>query len=479
LRIPLPTNLRTRLTFWYVTVLAVLLLVYAALLFAFQYAVLTRQILHDEIQDVETVEGLLYFDPYDRLQLRQDYYSRPQSHLLIDRMMEVRDDQDGTVLYRSPTLHGMPLGGANWAGEGDTSFDERIVRLDDGSHVFVVSHIHAIRGRVLLIRLGYSLAPLKERMFQFLLLLLVAVPVALTLAGIAGNLIARRALRPLQKMADRAEGITASSLGSRLEIENPNDELGHMARVFNHLLDRLEQAFHQLHRFTADAAHELRTPLAALRTIGEVALEKGEGSEEYREALSSILEETARLDETIGSLLLLAKAEASQPGELQTVFTASELVDEVIDLLQVVIDERNLTVIREGEPAGRTSIRAERGLLRVAFLNVVHNALKFSPAGSSLRISYVRSEGPHPVLAIAFQDQGPGIAAGEHQRVFDRFFTSTSQQTASGSGTGLGLSVAKLVIDRVGGRVRFDESVASGARCVVELPLSKVGGAES
>jgi len=470
LRIPLPTNLRTRLTLWYVTVLAVVLLVYAMLVFAFQYVVLTHQIVHDEIQDVETVEGLLFFDSQGTLQLRQDYYSRPQSHLLIDRMMEVRDSS-GNVLYRTPTLHGMPMGGANLPGEGDASFDERIVRLEDGSRVFLISHIHTMQDRTLLIRLGYNLAPLKARMVQFLLLLLVAVPVALTIAGIAGNLIARRALRPLQQMAARAEGITASNLSSRLEIENPNDELGYMARVFNHLLDRLEQAFNQLHRFTADAAHELRTPLASLRTVGEVALEKGEGSEEYREALGSILEETARLNDTIGSLLLLAKAEATQPGDTQTVFIASELVDEVLELLQVVVEERNVTMIQEGESAGRTPIRAERGLLRVVFLNVLHNALKFSPAGSTLRISYLRSESPTPVLSIAFEDQGPGIALGEHQRVFERFFTSSSQGTASQSGTGLGLSVAKLVIDRVGGNIWFDEEVWQGAKCIIELPI--------
>jgi signal transduction histidine kinase len=118
-------------------------------------------------------------------------------------------------------------------------------------------------------------------------------------------------------------------------------------------------------------------------------------------------------------------------------------------------------------------------LLRVAFLNVLHNALKFSPEGSTLRISYVRSQVPHASLSIAFQDEGPGIATGEHQRVFDRFFTSASQRTFSGSGTGLGLSVAKLVIDRVGGRVWFDESVSSGARCVVDLPSSLAEEVES
>ncbi len=471
--IPSPTSLRTRLTLWYLAVLAALLILYATLVLVFQYMVLTRQIVHDEIQDVVTVEGLLYFDSQGNLQLRQDYYSRPQSHLLVDRMLEVRD-QRGNVLYRSPTLNGMPLGGPNRRGEGEASFDERIVRLPDSSHVFMVSHIHTLQGRTMILRLGYTLAPLRARMVQFVVMLLLAVPIALLIAGIAGHAIAERVLRPLGEMAAKAEGISAGNLSSRLDVSTPNDELGHMARVFNSLLDRLEQAFAQLHRFTADAAHELRTPLAAVRTIGEVALEKGKASGEYREALENILEETARLNETISSLLLLAKAEAIQPGDRQIDFVASELVDEVLGLLQVVTEERNITVIQEGKSAGRVSIRAERGLLRVAILNVLHNALKFSPNGSALRITYLQSDGPSPVLTIAFHDQGPGIAPGEYQRVFERFFTSSVRGTASESGTGLGLSVAKLVIDRMGGKIQFDEKATIGAKCIVTLPISLI-----
>jgi heavy metal sensor kinase len=471
LRISLPTNLRSRLTFWYVAVLALLLLIYAALVFAFQYAILTRQIFHDEVQDVVTAEGLLYFNAQGVLQLRQDYYSRPQSHLLVDRMMEVRD-LGGNVLYRSPTLMGMPLGGPNQPGEGDASFNARIVRLHNGSHVFVVSHIHTMQGRTLLIRLGYSLVPLRNRMFQFLLLLLIAIPLALALAAVAGQAIARKALRPLEQMAARAEGITASNLSHRLHIQNPKDELGHMGRVFNHLLDRLEQAFLQLQRFTADAAHELRTPLASLRAVGEVALEKGQSVEEYKEALGNILEETARLNETIQSLLLLAKAETTQPGNQQTVFIVTELVEEVLNLLEVVIEERHITVMQEGESSGRVRVRADRGLLRVAILNVLHNALKFSPENSILKISYSQPESHRTILRIAFQDQGPGIVPGEHQRVFERFFTSSANATASQSGTGLGLSVAKLVIDRVGGKIWFDEEQHQGATCIIELPIA-------
>ena len=447
-----------------------LLVLYAVLVFAFQYVVLTRQIFHDEVQDVETVEGLLSFDEHGALQLRQDYYSRPQSHLLIDRMMEVRD-LSGAVLYRSPTLDGMPLGGPLKAHEGDESFDEHLVRLSDGSHVLMISHIHIMQGRSLLIRLGYSLAPLRARMYQFFLLLLIAIPVALVLAALAGQAIAKRALRPLERMAQGVERITASNLHHRLDVQNPNDELGHIAHVFNHLLDRLEQAFNQLQRFTADAAHELRTPIAALRTVGEVALEKGHDSEEYREALGNILEETARLNETIDSLLLLARAETTQPGDQQTVFAPKKLVDEVLELLQIVIEERRVSVLEEGESAATAMVRADRLLLRVAILNVLHNALKFSPDGSVLKISYSYLDRPSLTLRIAFQDEGPGIAPGEHNKIFDRFFTSSSQATSAHNGAGLGLSVARIVIDRIEGRIYFDEQIRPGARCVIELPV--------
>jgi signal transduction histidine kinase len=227
----------------------------------------------------------------------------------------------------------------------------------------------------------------------------------------------------------------------------------------------------QLQRFTADAAHELRTPLAALRTIGEVALEKGQNSQEYEEALASILEETARVDETINSLFLLAKAEASQPGNHATVFRAKDLVDEILDLLQIVIEEKQVTVLQENKDDGDAQIKADRSLLRIAILNVLHNALKFAPDSSVLRIEYSLSQHPVPMLEIVFQDEGPGISAGEHEQVFERFFTSSTHITASKSGTGLGLSIARLVISRMSGTIRFDQERQTGAKCIIDLPI--------
>ena len=182
----------------------------------------------------------------------------------------------------------MALGDALRPGEGDAGFNERMIELTDGSHAFVVSHIHTMQGRTLVIRLGYDLAPLRLRMEQFLLLLLIAIPLALLLAATTGQAIARRALLPLERMTARAGQLSASSLHERLETGAADDELGNLARVFNHLLQRLEEAFGQLQRFTADASHELRAPLAAIRTISEVALEKPEQTAERIARLSAM-----------------------------------------------------------------------------------------------------------------------------------------------------------------------------------------------
>lgn len=468
---PLRHQLRTRLTFWYVLVLGFLLAFYVALVFIFQYESIKRQIFHDEVQDVETVEGLLFFDSNRQLQLQQNYFTHPRSHLLIDRLMEVRDPS-GVVLYRSSALDGMSLGGPSLPGEGEDSFNQRVEKLADGSHAFVISHTHAIDGRNLVIRLGYSLAPFRERMRDFLGVLLVALPAALALAGLAGYAIAKRALRPLDEMAARAETITSTNLNQRLEVGSSEDELGHMARVLNLLLDRLESAFRQLQRFTADAAHELRTPLAAIRSTGELALQKEQISlEEHREALGSILEECATLSQTIDDLLTLAKAEAAQPGRGRTTFSLVDLSCEVLAVLEVLSEEKGIVVRQEG--VGQAVVQADRGLVRTAVMNLLHNAFKFSPANSVVRISVGVVDTPQTgLVSMIIEDEGPGIRTSEQEQIFERFFTSHAPETASMAGSGIGLSIAKLAIERNNGELLLDASASRGARFLIRLPVA-------
>ena len=326
-----------------------------------------------------------------------------------------------------------------------------------------------MNSRTLLIRLGYDLVPLRERMVQFLLLLLIALPVALALAALAGQAIAKRALRPLEQMAIRARSIGAANLNDRLDIANPNDELGHLAAVFNHLLQRLEQAFDQLQRFTADAAHELRTPLASLRAVGEVAMQHERSSDVFRDALSSILEETGRLSETIDSLLLLARLEATDSSGPMESVAVGPLITEVLGVLSVLIEEKGIRVILEGQHLNGAAVSADRTLLRVAILNVVHNAIKFSPVSGELKISLLQEEDGESIR-IVIADQGPGISSEERERVFERFFRGAASVTLAG--TGVGLSVARSITERAGGAIWFDPSVSVGASCVILLPKS-------
>lgn len=464
-------SVRVRLAVWFAAILAVVLTIYIGVVFAFQYVLLERQIFHDEVQDVETVEGLMYFDAAGSLHIQENYHSQPQSRLLVDRLMEVRD-MSGMLLYRSDTLKDSPLGGSTLPNEGASSFNERHIRLSNRTPVLVISHIHPVQGKLVLIRLGYSLAPLYDRMEHFFFLLLLATPVGLLLAGFAGYSISRRALLPLDQMAARSEQITAHNLSDRLFIENPDDELGRMARAVNHLLDRLEQAFLQLQRFTSDAAHELKTPLTALRAMGEGVLETSHDEEIYRETIGGMLEETAHLHQTIEGLLLLAKTETTKAIRNSDSFSMPELVDEILVLLDVLLDERHIRVEQDGRDRSEFPLRADRSLIRIALMNVIHNAIKFSPNDALITISYCTDRSSdRPLQRLCVQDSGPGIPPDELERVFDRFFTGTSPKTLPQRGAGLGLSIAKLIVERSDGEIAFElKPSGQGTKCCIGLP---------
>lgn len=477
--LPSRSSLRTRLTLWYVGILTAILILYIGAVFTFQYALLKRQMYHDEVQDMVTVEGLFSFVADGSLQLQQNYFSRPRSRLLVDRLMEVRD-LSGAVLYRSATLRGRDLGGLPFLGEGGDSFNQRTVRLSDGDNVYLISHTHPIQGRQVLIRLGYSLAPLESRMLRFLALLLLTLPLAVLAAAVAGFGIAKRALHPLNVMAARAESITVSNLNDRLVVPPGDDELGHMARVLNHLFERLERAFAEMKRFTADAAHELRTPLANQRVAGEIVMRERAGEEKYREAISEMLEEAVRLGQTIDSLMVLSKTEAQQTGGTMVSFQLPEVVDEVSQLLDVLLEERHITIVQRQDVGENTVLTTNRDFIRLAVMNVVHNALKFSPIGGLIEITYSTVLlGTTLGRRLCVKDSGPGIQEGEHEEVFKRFYTSRAAEARANTGTGLGLSIAKLAVERLGGSISFDQQEIHGAKCCIDLPVLPIRSGSS
>ena len=466
------TYIRDRLTLWYVGIFGVVLAIYICGACVLQYWQLSDQLHHAEIEDLETVEGLLYFAPDGRLFLHEDYHSHPESKLLLDRYMEVLNP-DGQILFRNDRLHGMDLGGAPDHREGHVGYESKRMRLADGVPILAISHLHVFQGKPLLIRLAYSTEPLRSRLLDFVGLLLLAMPAALVVAAFAGYRVAGKALNPLEHMARQTEQITAQRLNERIPVDNPDDELGHMARVLNGLLVRLGESFEKLQHFTSDVSHELRTPLAAIRSVGEVGLQEDHSTEKYRDIIGSMLEEVARLTAMIDTLLTIAHADSGEVELHRTVFPLNDLVQESVAVVGVLAEDKKQSILVDGQ--SELSVSADRNFLRMAVINLLDNAVKYSPAGSTIRLR-LSDGGPTSDLAqfveLAIADEGPGIPEDKAARVFDRFYRVDEGRTRDAGGAGLGLAIAKWAVETHGGTIDLRPRLPNGSVFCIRLPIA-------
>ena len=457
-------NVRHRLTLWYVGVFGLVLLLFISAATLLEYWQLRSRLYHAEIQDVETAEGLLAFAPDGNLVLHEEYHNHPELILRLDRYMEVLTPE-GQVLLRNAKLRWQDLGGPSFPNEGVSSYNPRTVQLQDGTRLLLISHIHSIGNRPLLIRLAYSTAPIEHGVLQFLGLLLLAVPPTLLIAGLAGYRMAYKVLLPLKNMALRTETITASQLDQRLPVENPNDELGYMARVLNDLLARLQDSFDNLKRFTADASHELRTPLASIRSVGEVALQRLHTAEEYRDTIGSMLEEVTRLTEMVDGLLSISRADAGQVTLHRMTFSPLDLARDVVGLLGLLAEEKGQHIHIEGDTSLRVS--ADPMVLQRGLANIVENAIKYSPPSSRISIQVSRSVDS---IDIAVEDSGETIPEDLRQKVFERFFRIDASRSREAGGSGLGLAIAKWAVEANGGAITLQAGHDGGNRFVIRLP---------
>ena len=181
---------------------------------------------------------------------------------------------------------------------------------------------------------------MRREQMRLLVYLVLGLPLGVAAAGVGGYTLARRALAPIERMADRARTITAERLSDRLQVDNAGDELGRLAAVFNELLGRLESSFDQMRRFTADVSHELRTPLTAMRSVGEVGLRERRDAEAYRAIIGSMLEEVDRLGGRVDRLLTLSRAENGRAKLLRDTIDLSDLAEDVVTQLGVLAEEK-------------------------------------------------------------------------------------------------------------------------------------------
>jgi two-component system OmpR family sensor kinase len=300
----------------------------------------------------------------------------------------------------------------------------------------------------------------------------IVIPLAVVLATSGGYFLAKKALAPVVAMSMQAEKISASNLHERLKIRNESDELGHLAKSFNGLLDRLDAAFEQQHRFMADASHELRTPVAILRGEAEVSLSREARSpEEYRESLAIVRAEAGRLSQIVEDLFTLARADAGQHTLVKREFYLDELVTETAHSARALALEKEIALTCD--TSEECLVFADEGLLRRMVVNLVTNAIKYTPRGGHVTVA-CRAAADRCVLTVS--DSGNGIPAELQARIFDRFFrvdTARSREDGDKGGAGLGLSIARWIAEAHEGSLELTQSDTNGSVFAALLPVSR------
>jgi two-component system OmpR family sensor kinase len=464
-------SIGARLTIWYTSLLTLTFLLLGGIAFGLLAYSLSRDMdtalegVAEVLAERARVEGSAVF-PSDVDELFRRFFGFSP----LDRHIEMFDPRGRRDPRQPPShssqLHLSPKALKN-ASQGLPTFE---TVESTGSYPERVLTTPVIRaGRVTnLVQVGMSLENMYKTRRRFILIMAAMLPFGLLLAGGGGWLLARRALKPVDRMTQAARRISGEHLDERLQEMGSGDELDRLAKTLNEMLGRLDGAFHQMRQFSADASHELQTPLTILKGEMEVALRSPRTPEEYQRVLESGLEEIDRISHLVEGLLLLARADAGvlrldlRPVELK------ELLQEIYEQMRVVAEDHSVSLQTASMEA--VSIQGDREHLRRLLLNVVDNAIKYTPAGGRVSLSLQR-DGKWALLKIS--DTGIGLSQEEQKRSFSRFHRATEARSRDEKGVGLGLSIARSVAETHGGRIQVESTPGQGSTFTVFLPQTQ------
>ena len=343
----------------------------------------------------------------------------------------------------------------------------RSVDLEPLGHLRVATHLVPGSGGPVAVQVATTLAPVDHELAELLTVLLVTGPLALAVALGCGYLLARTALAPVDRMAATADQITATRLDQRLEAANDDDELGRLARTLNRMIARLEGSFGEIRRFTADAAHELRTPLAVMRNAAEVALRVPRDPEHYRRVLEEMLEEITRLTRLAEQLLFLCRGDVRLVPPVRQPVHLGKVIEEIAGHMQDVAGARGLTLAAVNPDS--CMIQADEDQLRRLLFNLLDNAIKYTPAGGMITVRSTCLEGQARVEVV---DTGIGIPAEHLPHIFERFYQVDPARSRETDGIGLGLAICRSIVEAHGGGIEVDSNFGGGTRVTLTLPVA-------
>jgi len=405
----------------------------------------------------------------------------------LRRFLEIFDDYvlilDATdyELYSSRRLAALPLGDrerltAAARAMTDPGKVARVrLRTDD---VVIAMRVRYVEGASSIRRVFVAVSERPARLAprDLVATMLLVGPLLIALSVGWAYLIAGRAFRPLDRMVDQVKAITdGRSLHRRLAIGSAGTELVRLAVTLNEMIERLETSFGALRRFTADASHELKTPLAVLRADVERAMSPRTRRDERAIALEEALEQVTRMAELVNSLLTLARADEGRLEVVQDAIVLDDLAREVVETARLLGEEAGVQIdVIETAPA---AVRGDLMRLRQLFLNLVTNAIKYTPRGGTVTIALtIVGREAH----FSVRDTGIGIAAADLPYIFDRFWRAdrSRSRAAERGGFGLGLAICQWIAHAHGGSLTVQSRLGRGSTFTAQLPLAEVGAGE-
>jgi two-component system OmpR family sensor kinase len=369
---------------------------------------------------------------------------------------------DGRVIAATPGLPSLPV-----LARRPEQLGRLAILQDHHPHLAVVPHeVWNQPGTV--VEAIASLEGMEARQRDILFALGTTGLLLIPLAALGGRLLAAQALRPLEDLVASIRSLSSEALGQRLQAPGAVTEVAQLADEFNHLLDRLQESVETMRRFTADASHELRTPISILRTGMEVALRKDRSGEEYRELLEENLAEIERVQRIVEGLLTLARSPRGDTHEIPLhPVDFSSVVAAAAESIRPLAEERHIVLDLRIAPG--VQVRGDVDHLRLMVLNLLDNAVKFTPVGRRVHVRL--DKGVETVARFEVRDEGPGVAPQDRPYIFDRFYRGRGTRAVGSAAGGLGLSLVRWVAESHGGQARLVDADIPGAVFEVVIPL--------
>jgi two-component system, OmpR family, sensor kinase len=461
--------LRVRLTLWYGTALALVLIIFSVVLYAITARSL-RDTVDESLEDTAmTAVRSLEERGFLPLINEEELLSQFPELTRIDKFFQIFSPS-GTITIRSPNIkqHEVPLSrtALDAAFAGQRIFESAKYPKEPPLRLISVPIMY--RGNLLyIVQVGTSMESVGETLQRFLLLLVVAIPIALAVSLAGGWFLAGRALRPVDKITLAAQRIAAGDLSQRLSIPAAHDEIGRLAATFNNMIGRLDTSFRQIRQFTSDASHELRTPLTVMKGETDLVLRRPRLLDDYKSVLESNLEEIDRMTRIVDELLFLSRADMGEVRVESLPVAMESLVEDIHRQAKLLAQDRNIEVLLGTVmPA---VVQGDDLRLRELLLNLVENAMKYSHPGGKVEISLLNDSRE---ARLSVTDSGIGIAPADHKKIFQRFFRTDVARGHTKKGTGLGLAICAWIAELHKGRVEVKSALGQGSTFTVVLPLA-------